>query len=115
MRQIISVTVTASIVTLLLGVANASALVLCKTSDDTLKVRATCKASETLVDPVAAGLRGPAGPIGPQGPAGPAGPTGSIGSPGPQGDMRPAPQVRAPLRSRLLEPQVFNVLRLLPG
>lgn len=74
---------------LLPSTTNASTAILCKTSDDTLKVRDTCKANETRVDPVTLGLQGPPGPTGPSGPQGMAGSAGPTGPSGPQGPAGP--------------------------
>src|SRR5437660_704821 len=59
--------------------------VLCKRRDATLKVRDTCKLTETQVDPVALGLQGPPGAPGPQG---------VKGDPGLQGPPGPGVVVR---------------------
>lgn len=63
--------------------SQAEAAVLCapQSGEGTVKVRASCKANETLLDPVALGLQGPPGPPGPQGPPG-TGLTGSVVSVG---------------------------------
>jgi hypothetical protein len=58
-------------VVMLAGVGDAA--VLCARKSGALKLRETCKAKETVVDPVALGLRGPDGPAGPAGPTGPSG------------------------------------------
>jgi|SRR3954465_5512164 len=59
----------------LAGASISTAAVLCKTSDDTLKVRDTaCKNREIRIDPASLGLQGPPGPRGFRGPQGPAGP-----------------------------------------
>ena len=70
---------------ILCSASQTMALVLCKTSDDTLKVRDVCKKGEKRLDPVALGLQGPPGPIGPKGPSGPSGLLGPPGPPGPPG------------------------------
>jgi hypothetical protein len=51
----------------------------------TVKLRGTCKPSETVLDPAALGLRGPQGEQGATGPEGPAGPQGPAGPLGPEG------------------------------
>src|SRR5262245_53387147 len=70
---------------LLASVTEATALVLCRAPDDSLKVRDSCKRRERRVDPAALGLQGPPGPTGPGGLIGPVGPPGPPGSPGPTG------------------------------
>jgi hypothetical protein len=50
-----------------------TAAVLCKTTDDTLKVRDICKKHEIRLDPAMLGLQGPPGPRGLQGIQGPPG------------------------------------------
>lgn len=59
--------------------SDAAADVLCKTRSGSLKVRAECRRSETVVDGAALGLQGPPGPTGPEGAQGVQGPTGSVG------------------------------------
>ena len=69
--------------------------VLCKTRKGAVKARATCKPTETQLDPLALGLSGAQGPpgaqgpMGPQGLAGPLGPQGTTGPQGPQGVQGP--------------------------
>ncbi len=69
----------AAMVAAILVADPATGAVLCRTGGGTLKVRDTCKAKETSVDPSALGLRGPQGPIGPDGPPGTQGPIGLRG------------------------------------
>lgn len=79
---------------LLLGAATeAPALVLCRTSDDTLKVRDACRKGEKLIDPAALRLQGPPGPQGLQGPRGFKGP---VGADGPRGAVGPPGEAGPP-------------------
>jgi hypothetical protein len=60
---------------LLLSGAQAEAAVLCKKASGALSVRTACKKKETVVDPLALGLRGPKGDQGDPGSPGSPGPT----------------------------------------
>src|SRR5262245_49297234 len=64
-----------SILVLVVGAANAGAVVLCATQradgtfNTSVKIRQTCRANETHLDPGALGLQGPPGQPGDRGPA----------------------------------------------
>lgn len=81
----------------------ASALVLCKASDGSLKLRdIKCQKREVLINPALLGLLGPPGPQGPQGDKGDPGPQGPQGV---QGVPGPLPKVNAVIRSVTLSVQ----------
>ena len=71
----------------LLDTADASAAVLCASSSGVVRVRESCRRSESQLDLAALGLRGPQGIEGPAGAAGAPGVDGSQGAAGPQGNQ----------------------------